>query len=68
MTLTSYHAKYFANDLTRRATGGIDRLSLTASQCRPSMLQLLPEVAVSCCSGHVAKWSSANAASSRKAE
>jgi len=29
MTLTSYHAKYFANDLTRRATGGIDRLSMS---------------------------------------
>src|SRR5690606_38166172 len=25
--LTPYHAKYFAHDLTRRATGGIDRLS-----------------------------------------
>jgi len=24
---TAYHAKYFAHDLTRRATGGVDRLS-----------------------------------------
>src|SRR5664280_2824497 len=28
MTLTSYHAKYFAHDLTRRATSGLDRLSM----------------------------------------
>src|SRR5271169_3996832 len=29
MTLTSYHAKYFAYDLTRRATSGMDRLSMS---------------------------------------
>jgi ERCC4-related helicase len=29
MTLTSHHAKYFAYDLTRRATSGIDRLSMS---------------------------------------
>jgi hypothetical protein len=29
MTLTSYHAKYFAHDLTRRATSGMDRLSMS---------------------------------------
>src|ERR1700751_1858888 len=28
MTLTPYHAKYFAHDLTRRATSGMDRLSM----------------------------------------
>ena len=28
MTLTSRHAKYFAHDLTRRATSGMDRLSM----------------------------------------
>lgn len=27
MRLTPYHAKYFAHDLTRRAPGGVDRLS-----------------------------------------
>jgi SNF2 family DNA or RNA helicase len=29
MILTPYHAKYFANDLTRRATSGLDRLSMS---------------------------------------
>lgn len=29
MNLTPYHAKYFANDLTRRAVGGMDRLSMS---------------------------------------
>ncbi|MCO4099180.1 MAG: DEAD/DEAH box helicase [Gemmatimonas sp.] len=29
MTLTPYHAKYFAHDLTRRATNGMDRLSMS---------------------------------------
>ncbi len=29
MTLTPYHAKYFAHDLTRRATSGMDRLSMS---------------------------------------
>src|SRR6476659_1466589 len=29
MDLTSYHAKYFAYDLTRRAPNGIDRLSMS---------------------------------------
>ena len=29
MMLTPYHAKYFAHDLTRRATGGMDRLSMS---------------------------------------
>jgi hypothetical protein len=29
MTLTTYHAKYFAHDLTRRAVGGMDRLSMS---------------------------------------
>jgi SNF2 family DNA or RNA helicase len=29
MTLTSFHAKYFATDLTRRAANGIDRLSMS---------------------------------------
>ena len=29
LTLTPHHAKYFAHDLTRRATSGIDRLSMT---------------------------------------
>jgi conjugative relaxase-like TrwC/TraI family protein len=28
MSLTAYHAKYFAHDLTRRSVGGIDRLSM----------------------------------------
>jgi len=28
MSLTPYHAKYFAHDLTRRATSGMDRLSM----------------------------------------
>lgn len=28
MTLTAYHTKYFAHDLTRRATSGMDRLSM----------------------------------------
>jgi hypothetical protein len=28
MSLTPYHAKYFAHDLTRRATNGMDRLSM----------------------------------------
>ncbi|CAN5675690.1 SNF2-related protein [soil metagenome] len=28
MSLTAYHAKYFAYDLTRRSVGGIDRLSM----------------------------------------
>ena len=27
-TLTPHHAKYFAHDLTRRATSGMDRLSM----------------------------------------
>src|SRR6266540_1502897 len=29
MHLTDYHAKYFAHDLTRRAPGGMDRLSMS---------------------------------------
>lgn len=29
MTLTAYHAKYFAHDLTRRAVNGLDRLSMS---------------------------------------
>ena len=29
MRLTKYHAKYFAHDLTRRSTSGIDRLSMS---------------------------------------
>jgi superfamily II DNA or RNA helicase len=29
MKLTNYHAKYFAYDLTRRASGGLDRLSMS---------------------------------------
>ena len=29
MNLTQYHAKYFANDLTRKAVGGIDRLAMS---------------------------------------
>jgi len=29
MTITSHHAKYFAYDLTRRATSGMDRLSMS---------------------------------------
>ncbi|KIZ40514.1 MULTISPECIES: SNF2-related protein [Rhodopseudomonas] len=29
MTLTAYHAKYFAHDLTRRAATGLDRLSMS---------------------------------------
>jgi superfamily II DNA or RNA helicase len=29
MTLTPHHAKYFAHDLTRRASGGMDRLSMS---------------------------------------
>ena len=29
MTLTAYHAKYFAYDLTRRASTGLDRLSMS---------------------------------------
>ena len=28
MTITAHHAKYFAHDLTRRATSGMDRLSM----------------------------------------
>ena len=28
MGLTPHHAKYFANDLTRRATSGMNRLSM----------------------------------------
>ena len=28
LTITSHHAKYFAHDLTRRATSGMDRLSM----------------------------------------
>ena len=28
MSLTPHHAKYFAYDLTRRATSGMDRLSM----------------------------------------
>ena len=28
MILTPHHAKYFAHDLTRRASGGMDRLSM----------------------------------------
>lgn len=27
--LTAYHAKYYANDLTRRASGGLDRISVS---------------------------------------
>jgi hypothetical protein len=29
MSLTPHHAKYFAHDLTRRASGGLDRLSMS---------------------------------------
>jgi hypothetical protein len=29
MSLTPHHAKYFAHDLTRRATSGMDRLSMS---------------------------------------
>jgi len=29
MTFTPYHAKYFAHDLTRRASSGLDRLSMS---------------------------------------
>ncbi len=29
MNLTPYHAKYFAHDITRRATSGLDRLSMS---------------------------------------
>jgi hypothetical protein len=29
MGLTPHHAKYFAHDLTRRASGGLDRLSMS---------------------------------------
>jgi hypothetical protein len=29
MSLTEYHAKYFAHDLTRRASSGLDRLSMS---------------------------------------
>lgn len=29
MTLTAYHAKFFAHDLTRRAVDGLDRLSMS---------------------------------------
>lgn len=29
MILTDYHARYFAHDLTRRAVGGMDRLSMS---------------------------------------
>lgn len=29
MSLTPYHAKFFAHDLTRRASGGLDRLSMS---------------------------------------
>ena len=29
MEITPYHAKYFANDLTRRAVNGLDRLSMS---------------------------------------
>lgn len=29
MGLTPHHAKYFAHDLTRRAPGGLDRLSMS---------------------------------------
>lgn len=29
MTITSYHAKYFSHDLTRRSVNGIDRLSMS---------------------------------------
>jgi hypothetical protein len=29
LMLTPYHAKYFAHDLTRRAAGGLDRLSMS---------------------------------------
>ena len=29
MTVTAYHAKYFAYDLTRRASSGLDRLSMS---------------------------------------
>jgi SNF2 family DNA or RNA helicase len=29
MTVTPYHAKYFAHDLTRRGSAGLDRLSMS---------------------------------------
>src|SRR6202051_2399101 len=29
MNLTPYHARYFAHDLTRRASSGLDRLSMS---------------------------------------
>ena len=29
MNITEYHAKYFANDLTRKAVNGLDRLSMS---------------------------------------
>jgi hypothetical protein len=29
MQLTPHHAKYFAHDLTRRASGGLDRFSMS---------------------------------------
>jgi hypothetical protein len=29
MSLTPYHAKYYGHDLTRRATAGMDRLSVS---------------------------------------
>jgi len=29
MAITSYHAKYFSHDLTRRSVNGIDRLSMS---------------------------------------
>jgi superfamily II DNA/RNA helicase len=34
MSLTPYHAKYFAHDLTRRAPGGMDRLSMSLFDAR----------------------------------
>jgi SNF2 family DNA or RNA helicase len=27
--VTAYHAKYYAHDLTRRASGGLDRISMS---------------------------------------
>jgi hypothetical protein len=34
VNLTPYHAKYFAHDLTRRAPGGMDRLSMSLFDAR----------------------------------
>ena len=33
MALTPYHTKYFAHDLTRRATGGMERLPMSLFEC-----------------------------------